>query len=556
MPQSLQVATPSWLPLHELFLLAAMVASLAVAQRLSSSDRRLTDLLRRRFVLGVPWGTLLTLVGVLSVYWFLQGGWDNPYRPLTVPFYSWSYYYPLGTITSPFAHRGMGHLTGNLRSALVFAPLVEYAIGHYPRERGSSSFSSLRTNPFARIFAVPVGSLVVGLLTGVFSLGPVIGFSGVVFAYAGFAFVTRPLLAVAALVGRRVVNLVYNGLENPVVTRSSEPGFFTPWWADIAIQGHALGIFLGVVAGLLVLRRRGEGPTASYLWFAALVFAARESLWAIYRPKGADQFVLYRAVGVGLIFLFAAAVATAVTGPDRKTFGDLEFSPRSVATLLIVTILVGVSIAAVPFGFTTVSGELRDDAERLEVRDYTVTYVENVPNQYATGTDVPFVADATDVRSSGVVVFSEERGVWLEAVPKGRLSFQGRSRVQVGGVGWRETVYAYREGWSLVGNGSTYRVTLRRPGERRRLAYTAEPKRAEPVIAGRNVSIGPVENGFGIQVTRGNVTLGRAPIPDEMNETRVGGLTLNRTGRDLYAIRNRTRVKVAKKSKPRAQQDR
>jgi membrane associated rhomboid family serine protease len=567
----MQAAWVSALPLGALqkaLLVAAVVASLAVA-RLLSDGTRWGDVLRRRLVLGVPWGSLLTILGVLGVYWVLQGGWANPRDPVVIPFRSWSYFYPVGMLVAGFGHSGVGHITGNLLATAAFAPIVEYAIGHYPTERGSESFTSLSTNPYARILAVPAGSLVAGLFTGFFSLGPVIGFSGVVFAYFGFAMVTRPVLAIVGLVAGDVVGLVYRAFRYPYITRESQPGFFTPWWADVAIQGHAIGILLGVVLGVAFLRRRGEHPNPVYLWLAALLFGVSENLWAIYRPVGASEFGLFRAVGTAILFFFAAFVASAVAASDRPLLPavsrvDLP-GRRETAMQAVVVLLVALSVAAVPFGVASVAGDLPEEAVTVDVQDYTVTYVENVPNQYVPGFEVSFDAfgrevgfdtrEVSNVRSSGVVVFSERRGIWIEAVSKGRLTFLGSTEVWVGGLGWRDRVIASRDGWSLQGNGSSYKVYLREDGERRRLAYRTNAVRAAPTIAGRNVSITPTGRGFDVLVDRGNRTLGRAPVPDASNETTVGGLTLNRTGRSLYAIRNDTRVQVAQRQVPQARQN-
>jgi membrane associated rhomboid family serine protease len=545
-------------PWQQIFLVLGVVVSAAVLRRLVPGERW-GDRLRARFVLGVPWGTLLTVFGVLLVYWVLQGGWARPNSPLVIPFRSWSYFYPLGVLAAGFAHNGVGHITGNLLGTVVFAPVVEYYLGHYPTDRGSESFASLRTNPFVRLLAVPAGSVAIGVFTGFFSMGPVIGFSGVVYAYVGFAMVTRPMLAVLALVSERVVDLLYRSLRNPYITREPGPGFSSPWWADIAIQGHAIGIFAGVLVGIAVLAVREEYPNPLYLWFAALVLGIRQSLWAIYAPLGANSYALFRAVGVGTIFLAAALVATAVSASDRSLVPRLEGRslrvPRPDGSVAVLAVgLVVLSSFAIPFGFSTVSGELPADAATVEVRDYTVTYVENEPNQYVSLVNEYLYGDAGTIRSSGVVVLSEDRRVWLEAVSKSRLAFQGWGSVRVGGLGWRETVYADREGWSLVGNGSVYKVSLREAGERARLAYVSDARRARPTIDGRNVSIAPVDGGFEAVVSTNGSVLGRAPVPARSNATTIGGLTLNRTGRDLIATSNRTRVQVASKSVPRAQQ--
>jgi len=557
-PESVLETVRALAPWQQLFLLVAVAVSVAVLRSLVPGERW-GDRLRARFVLGVPWGTLLTVLGVLLVYWVLQGGWEHPNSPLVIPFRSWSYFYPLGILTAGFAHNGVGHITGNLLGTVVFAPLVEYYLGHYPTERGSESFASLRTNPFVRLLAVPAGSLALGVFTGAFSMGPVIGFSGVLYAYIGFAMVTRPLLAVLVLIAERVVDLLYRSLRNPYITREPGPGFFSPWWADIAIQGHAIGILAGALLGIAVLAVREDYPNPLYLWFAALIFGIRQSLWAIYAPLGANRYALFRAVGVGVIFLGAALLATAASASNRSLIprrsGRTVALPRPDASVAVVAVaLVVLASVAVPFGFATVSGELPADTATVEVRDYTVTYVENEPNQYVSLVNEYLYGESQAIRSSGVVVLNEERRVWIQAVSKSRLAFRGGAAVRVGGLGWRETVYADREGWSLVGNGSVYKVTLRERGERKRLAYASDSRRARPVIDGRNVSIAPVDGGFEAVVSTNGSVLGRAPVPASSNATTVGGLTLNRTGRDLVAVSNRTRVQVASKSVPRARQ--
>ncbi|PSP51296.1 hypothetical protein BRC60_03240 [Halobacteriales archaeon QH_1_68_42] len=301
----MQAAWVSALPLgllQKLLLVGAVVASLAVVRRLSDGPRW-GDVLRRRFVLGVPWGTLLTVFGVLLVYWVLQGGWANPRDPVVIPFRSWSYLYPVGMLVAGFGHSGVGHITGNLLATAAFAPVVE--------------------------FAVPAGSLLAGLFTGIFSLGPVIGFSGVVFAYFGFALVTRPLLAVVAILGSDVVSLFYRSFRFPYITREAQPGFFSPWYADVAIQGHAIGILLGIVLGVAFLRRRDERPNPLYLWVAALLFAVSENLWALYTPVGASEYALFRAVGLSAVLLFAALVVSAVAASDRPLVPAADASDRS-----------------------------------------------------------------------------------------------------------------------------------------------------------------------------------------------------------------------------------
>jgi hypothetical protein len=184
-----------------------------------------------------------------------------------------------------------------------------------------------------------------------------------------------------------------------------------------------------------------------------------------------------------------------------------------------------------------------------------LTYVEGAVDQYVSIVNFSRFGGATQVRSSGVVVYSQQRRVWREAISRGRLTFAGGGGVTLGGLGWRERVFANRIGWSVVGNGSTYKVYLRHEDRDRRLAFVADPVVAEPAIDGRRFWFSPLDRGFGITVTQGNVTLGRDRLPTPGNQTTVGGITLNRTDGDLYALRNGTRVKIASKQVPRAQRD-
>jgi len=102
---------------------AALLASVAVAF-LVDRPAALGARLRERFVLGVPWGTLVSAGVVLAVYLLLQGGLRNWYAPVTIPFRAWSYFYPLGVVTAAFSHNGASHLIGNLVGTLTLAPLA------------------------------------------------------------------------------------------------------------------------------------------------------------------------------------------------------------------------------------------------------------------------------------------------------------------------------------------------------------------------------------------------------------------------------------------------
>lgn len=528
----------------------SLLGSLAVAF-LVDRPSGLGARLRERFVLGVPWGTLVSAGFVLGVYLVVQGGLRNWYTPVTIPFRAWSYFYPLGMATAAFSHNGANHLLGNLVGTLTLAPLAEYAWGHFPRKRGAQTFSSVRTNPYVRGFvAFPAAVLVVGLLSSVFAIGPVIGFSGVVFAFAGVALVNYPLGTVIALIGGDAIRLVYNALRTPILTASGRPAYISPWWADIAIQGHALGLLIGVLVGVALVRSGGQRrPSARRLWLGALLVAVEQSLWAVYWFRGGDTFVLYRAAGVVLVAGLAVVVVLAVVTSDDPLFEwDLGVDTGVVRNWQVaagVLLLSTAAIAgpAVPANlFTAESAELPGD--EWTVRDYEVTYAENVRNGMVSVVNVDAFGETTAVNTSGVIVRSETRGIWTTAVPTGRLAFDGRVPVRVGGVGWRETVYAQRDGWTVLGGGTAYRVGLD-DGESGRVVYTSGPVTAGPTLDGRNVTVEPTPEAYRLRVTRENGSVNRtSPLPANNGSVTLDGLRFTRNSSTVSVSYNRTRLEL------------
>ena len=540
-------------PVDLLFGVAVVVSllgSLAVAF-LVDRPSELGARLRERFVLGVPWGTLVSAAFVLGVYLVVQGGLRNWYTPVTIPFRAWSYFYPLGMVTAAFSHNGANHLLGNLVGTLTLAPLAEYAWGHFPRNRGAQTFSSVRTNPYVRGFvAFPAAVLVVGLLSSVFAIGPVIGFSGVVFAFAGVALVNYPLGTVVALIGGDAIRLVYNALRTPILTASGRPAYISPWWADIAIQGHALGLLIGVLVGVAIVRSGGGGrPSARRLWLGAFLVAVEQSLWAVYWFRGGDTFVLYRAAGVVLVAGLAVVVVLAVAASDDPLFEwDLGVDTGVVRNWQVaagVLLLSTAAIAgpAVPANlFTADSAELPGD--EWTVRDYEVTYAENVRNGMVSVVEVDAFGETTAVNTSGVIVRSETRGIWTTVVPKGRLAFDGRIPVRVGGVGWRETVYAQRDGWAVLGGGTAYRVGLD-DGESGRVVYTSGPVTAGPTLDGRNVTVEPTPEAYRLRVTRENGSVNRtATLPANNGSVTIDGLRFTRESSTVSVSYNRTQLEL------------
>jgi hypothetical protein len=73
------------------------------------------------------------------------------------------------------------------------------------------------------------------------------------------------------------------------------------------------------------------------------------------------------------------------------------------------------------------------------------------------------------------------------------------------------------------------------------------------ILDGRNVTLTARETGFDVVVTRGNETVGQAPLPANMTRTRIGGLTFERNRSRLYARTDGTPVKVAERRQQAAQ---
>ncbi len=495
---------------------------------------------RERLFWGVPIGTLSISIGLCVFFWTVQQGWATP--PTTIPFRSWSYFDPEGMVSSSFAHSSVRHLLGNLLGTLTVGTFAEYHWGHYPRSPhrtgGRLRRWLLDTVP-GRICCFVGGSLLVGLLSGLFSLGPTIGYSGVVFAYVGFTLLGRPIGTVLALLSSRVLDLCYRAIVSPVVTSGGHSSYVTPWWASISIHGHLLGLFLGVVLGLWVLGRRNRTPRPVVVWGATLLLIAMEGLWALYLPVGGGQFTLYRAAGVagGVLMglCFALAVNRSATlRPNRR-----------VGSALVVSVLVVLALMAVPYGFTSVPAGTAGftDNSSIDVDGYTIGYAEEVPHQYINSVRLPFVGQLANVTTGGVIVVNENKELWWPERTTRELSHRGTTTIRIGDVGWQTPVTASRRAWSPVGNRSTYTVELE-SGQTHQLVHTEPPSTASPVIDGRRVRIA-AGNQFSLSVIENGTPIDRTLLPQPNESITAGGLTFSRTNDSLFAMTNATRVRVA-----------
>lgn len=512
---------------------------------------------RARLIGGVPWGSLVTIVFVLGVYLILQRGFWQWSNPLVIPFRSWSYFYPTGVIASGFSHASPSHLLNNLTATAVLAPIAEYAWGHYPDGdggRGVAESDPWYRRPWIRAFVlVPGVGIGVGLVTATFALGPVVGFSAVVFAYGGFAVVQYPVTTVVGLVFIGVVRTVLNAFLTPMTVAGISPGTpGPPTWATIAIQSHGLGFMIGVLLGLAVLRTRGRRPVGWRVGVALAIYGLTRGLWQVYRIAGNDVFVLYRAVGVALVLLLAAVVVLAVSGPYQRPPVGLARSWRSLGGLGVVIVIAALIGMAVPFGLVTVDATAADEADGLTIRDYRVTYTDSTTHQLVPAVDVGPLAELTEIEQSGLIVYSDQRHVWSQAASRPELAADGHTDVTVGGPTWQETVAVERSGWQVTGNETVYAVELHHDNHTERIPGVTHAT-AQPQIDNRSVTVLFNEaNRIAVQVRTPDGATEQAELPAVNGSTTVGGLTIRVTSVDdrqaVVVERNGTRVQIAQRT--------
>lgn len=307
--------------------------------------------LGERFIAGIPWGTVVTVVIVVGFYLTAQSGLTHPESPVVYAFVSWSYLYPTGIVTAGIAHGGPAHIVSNVTGTLVLAPIAEYVWSHYPggarpsdTARDSSGYSRgdaprrvatdggagateaaadsrnrrLLDRPWFRAIVVfPAVLLSIAFLTAAFSLGPGLGFSGALYAIVGFAVVTRPLSTVVGVVATSAVGTAFTAFTTPVVRETIEAAPpAPPGWAGVGFQAHLLGFLLGVLLAVALLSARGSRPRTDRVLAGTLLVGIVQSVWLV-TGGGADEFVLYRGAGMAFLFVLVVGVSTAVAGSSR-----------------------------------------------------------------------------------------------------------------------------------------------------------------------------------------------------------------------------------------------
>lgn len=500
------------------------------AGRLRQLRRRLGE----RLLWGVPWGTLLVCCVLLFVYLVVQNGAARWGQPLVLPFTSWSYGHPLGVVFGPISHVGPDHLSDNLFGTLVFGSLAEYVFSHRPTGRTDA----LWNRPHARALVVfPAGALLVGVLASLFAWGPTVGFSNVVYAFAGFALVRFPLGTVLAVPVREALAVVGRAIDRPFVVATATPAS-DPWFVNTAVQGHAFGLLVGVVAGLLVAAARDEAlPPPRRLWTGVAVFALVQSLWVVWWPQD-GAYVLGRALGVLLVACLATVVTVGAVLTDTES--RRNWQAGIVVCLVPLAVMAGI---AVPVN-ATADVTTPPGTESVDVGGYDVTYAEDVTNQRL----APFAAvSGAEPTTSGVLVVQPDSGVWTRAVDASTLASEGTATIRLGGLGWERTVFVLRRSWQTTGGETAYQVRIHPNHGRLHRVYASPPATASPVVAGYNVTLVPDGIRFRLDVSRDNETVGSVGVPAPGETVAVGDLRVHREGDRLVAVANDTRVPIARR---------
>lgn len=596
--------------------LAALTATLAVGWRAGGREwwRERTA---GRFVYGVPWGTLLTVAGVVAFYLLAQTGLTHWNDPLTLPFRTWSYLYPTGLLTAGVAHGSPAHLVGNMAGTVAFGVVAEYAWGHYPpAERDdttllASGSGGLLTRPLVRVAAVPVAMVGAAFVTSLFSLGPTLGFSGAVFAVAGFAVVTRPLAGVLAVVGSSAVRLLFEALSNPIVRATAEAGApGPPSWARIAFQAHMLGFAVGVVLAVVLLRSRDARPRPARVLFGTGAFGLAQSLWLL-SWSGGDEFVLYRGAGVVVVCLWTLAVTVAASGSDRPLLGERSDGTRTavrvlgtlwlalVALGLVGVLALGVTRADYGSGtvllLTTLLGLLALPAvppvlpERWGGDTVTrrgtalgvlcvLAVVLAVPG-VITG---PIAVDGDPVRDTGEVTVGDYTITYAENVTDGRrllLGFGDNSTFGTSSgvvvVSERRHLWTVPEDPGDLERAGNVSVTVGGPGSRTTVyadrtgwdvtgndsvfvvdlvvsggatrSFASGPARADVRLDHHSVTVAPTAEGFELRVDRNGTRVGTTPIPTDNGTVAVDPLSFTRENGSVVAATDGSHATVAER---------
>jgi len=533
---------------------------------------RLTD----RFVYGVPWGSLASLLLVVLVYLFVQSGLESWRDPAVTPFRSWSYSYLQGMLAAGFTHAGPNHLLNNVLAALVFAPLVEYVWGHYPpgerdqpdadtRAESDSTRTVDRSDPESGaggshapsrsdsklgIDSPSAGdraAATTGRRVDIRDDSPVVDegdpSKDTRVDETGDSVLARPLVRAFVLfpAGIILVSLLTSVFaQGYSLGYSGTVFFFIGATVVLAPLATVVGVVAlsgaSVVVGAVrtpVLRVTADpgapGPPswvginvqAHLLGFLLGVLAAL----ALLRHRDRWPEVGRLALGVVLVVLSQNLWAYATSSGGT-------FARWQAIGVVFVLCLSAVVVATVAVSDVQVAGPVTARSVAvggLVLVAVLVALVSVPPNSFGMADD-PVPGEGIEVRdytvtyaenaphgrlssnASGVIVVSEQRDIWARDTRVAELGHHGEVTTTVGGVGWRETVTVERSGWEVAGNDTVYAVALEHD-DRRVQAFRSDPARADARIAGLGVRVAPGSDGFAIEVTREGEQVGETTVP-------------------------------------------
>ncbi len=164
----------------------------------------------------------------------------------------------------------------------------------------------------------PLAVAAIGILTSLFALGPVIGFSGLVYAFAGFAIARYPIPTLVATIGLQgALVTIYNSIRDPILVYVAQPSPLVALVGRRRDPGPRPRLFIGLVLALALLERRGGRPTAFRVWIAVLLYAFSKGLWQIYWFGEGNTYLLFRGPGVVIVATLAIVITLAVSNTDR-----------------------------------------------------------------------------------------------------------------------------------------------------------------------------------------------------------------------------------------------
>ncbi|MDY6776118.1 MAG: rhomboid family intramembrane serine protease [Halobacteria archaeon] len=446
---------------------------------------------KERLVWGLPLGTLLITGVNIGFYAFAQRGLWHASNPLVVPYYSWSYSYPLSFMTSPISHANIGHITSNLVATAVFSPVAEYVVGHRAR----------RTRPVLRALGFAAVLYLLGVFTAAFSAGPTVGFSGVVFGVIGFVTVFYPVRAVVLVTVTTVLDSAVSILQHPVVTQTASEEFVTPWWAQISVESHILGFFVGVLGAAALLgsdmgledRIRDLKPVK--VGASVVVVGVFEGIYALWVADG-SSYVLYQSLGLSFALLGGVGAAFAVRSEppipsnvvtDRISLGSYGYIALLLPVLVICFVAVGVTASSVGVVDTTSTEPDTTQSTAVDVEGYEISYHNSTHVRRVT----PIPGFDQSWNASGVVLTDRDRGIWLLKTPSSELASETSVTFYVGDLRAETRVTVERTGVSTPSGDTAYSVLLRTSREdSRTLLYESPPAPTGVRINRTNVSVG------------------------------------------------------------------